>query len=60
LIELANPKIKDIREELKKYGDEPIRSYNQTIDEKIKEKKEMLGRRAIKKSIFPSVMKKQI
>ena len=33
LIKLANPKIKDVREELAKYGEDPVKKFNEEVDE---------------------------
>jgi hypothetical protein len=43
LIKLANPKIKDVREELAKYGEDPVSKFNEEVDAMIKAKESRLG-----------------
>lgn len=50
LLKLANPKIKDVREEQKKYGEDPIKAYNDIIDEQIRQKEAKFSKSSSKKS----------
>lgn len=44
LIKLANPKIRDVREELAKYGDNPVATFNEEVDAQIRAKEARLGK----------------
>jgi len=45
LMRLADPRIRDVREELAKYGDDPVTKYNEEIDAQIRAKEARLGKR---------------